>query len=60
MIVSGRRSLQTTNSERILADLEHDVINGLMTPAEADMAFGCKPPRSGGRSRKAGQETFAA
>jgi hypothetical protein len=55
-----RRSLQTTNTERILADLESDVINGMMTPQEADMAFGYKRPGSGGRRRKAGQETFAA
>jgi hypothetical protein len=55
-----RRSLQTTNTERILADLESDVINGMMMPREADKAFGCKPTGSGGRRRKSGQETFAA
>lgn len=59
-LATPRRSMQTTNTERILADLESDVVNGLMTPAEADMAFGRKPPRSGGRPRAPGQETFAA
>ena len=58
--IKPRRSLQTTNTERILADLESDVVNGLMTPAEADAAFGRKPAGSKGRPRAAGQETFAA
>ena len=55
----GRRSPQTTNTERLLADLEWAVVNGLMTAAEADRAYGRQPPGAG-RRRGVGRETFAA
>src|SRR6476660_4214918 len=55
-----RRSPQTTNSERKLADLEHAVTEGLLTPREADRAFGRKLPGTGGRPRAPGQESFRA
>ena len=55
-----RRSAQTTNTERKLADLEHAVTEGLMTAREADRAFGRKLPGTGGRPRARGQETFRA
>jgi hypothetical protein len=54
-----RRSPQTSNTERKLKDLEYAVVNGLISPAEADRVFGQKPIGSGGRSRKRGQEDFA-
>ena len=53
-----RRSPQTTNTERKLADLEHAVTEGMMSAREADRAFGRKPPGTGGRPRAPGQEDF--
>src|SRR5262249_43698577 len=55
-----RRSPQTTNTERKFADLEHAVSEGLMAAREADRAFGCKVPGTGGRLRAPGQESFRA
>jgi len=55
-----RRSPQTTNTERKLADLEHAVVEGLMTAREADRAFGRKLPGTGGRPRASGQKCFRA
>jgi hypothetical protein len=46
-----RRSPQTTDTKRILTDLESDVINGLLTAAEANRAYG-KRVRGGGRRRR--------
>jgi hypothetical protein len=59
-LVSTRRSAQTTNTERKLADLEAAVMDGLMTAPEADRAFGRKPSGSRGRPRAQGQEDFRA
>jgi hypothetical protein len=46
-----RRSPRTTDTKRILTDLESDVINGLLTATEADRAYG-KRVRGGGRRRR--------
>jgi hypothetical protein len=56
----GRRSAQTTNTERRLVDLETAVVSGLMTAGEAERLFGHKPIGSPGRARAAGQEDFAS
>jgi hypothetical protein len=53
-----RRSPQTSNLDRRLRDLEAAVVNGFITPAEANRAFPRKT-RAGGRPRAKGNEDFA-
>jgi hypothetical protein len=54
-----RRSPQTSNLDRRLRDLENAVVNGFITPAEADRAFPRKT-RAGGRPRAEGNKSFEA